>query len=136
MSEVYIDVYTFKIEPGCYSEISKKFKESGIGDEIYDESAGTENPIGIKMKLVQAKGLEEQEGARVTTQLYWKVTDLRSQETATIKQFLYNSTQKIMLHGGRMMGKRTTVQLCAELLRPIMMRRILEEKKGNHYNAE
>ena len=43
------DVYTFKIEPGCYSEISKKFKESAIGDEIYDESAGTENPIGIKI---------------------------------------------------------------------------------------
>ena len=46
------DVYTFKIEPGCYSEILKKFKESVVGDEINDESAGTENPVGVKMKLV------------------------------------------------------------------------------------
>ena len=68
------DVYTFKIEPGCYSEIMKKFKESVIGDEINDESAGTDSPIGVKMKLVEVKGIEEQEGARVTTQFSWKVT--------------------------------------------------------------
>ena len=122
------DVYTFKIKPGCYSEIMKKFKESVIGDEINDESAGTDSPVGVKMKLVEVKGIEEQEGARVTTQFSWKVTDTRTLEVAEIKQFLYHSTQTIMLHGGRMMGKKTTVQLCADLIRPIMTR-IISEKK-------
>ena len=123
------DVYTFKIEPGCYSEIMKKFKESVIGDEINDNSAGTDTPVGIKMKLFEVKGIEEQEGARVTTQFSWKVTDMKSLEVANIKQFLYHSTQTIMLHGGRMMGNRTTVQLCADLLRPIMTRIIADKKK-------
>ena len=53
------DLYTFKIEPGCYSEIAKKMKQSTLGDEINDESVDTENPVGIKMKLTAAQGLED-----------------------------------------------------------------------------
>ena len=99
------DMYTFKIEPGCYSEIVKKFKESGVGDEINDESAGTETPVGVKMKLVAVQGMEEEKGARVQSMLTWDVTDIRSQEKETIQQFLYHTKQTIMLQGGKHMGK-------------------------------
>ena len=44
------DVYSFKIEPGCYSEISKKLRESVVGDELNDDNVASENPVGIKMK--------------------------------------------------------------------------------------
>ena len=47
------DIYSFKIEPGCYSEISKKLRESVVGDELNDENVATESPIGIKMKLME-----------------------------------------------------------------------------------
>ena len=122
------DLYTIRIEPGCYNEIIKKFQSSVIGDEINDESAGSEKPVGIKMKLTDIQGLEENKGARVTTQLTWKVTDLRSQEEMKIQHFLYHSKQTIMLQGGKLMGKKTTGQLCADLIRPIMNRIIVDKR--------
>ena len=103
--EVKEDIITFKIEPGCYSEISKKFKESVIGDEITDESVGTDSPVGVKMKLEETKGMEEQAGAKVNTQLSWKVTDLRSKEVMTVKLHLYHTRQTMMLQGGKRLGE-------------------------------
>ena len=94
------DKYTFKIEPGFYSKVITKFKESGVRDEINDESAGTETPGGVIAKQVAVRGMEEQKGARVQSMLTWDVTDVRS-----------HTIQPIMLQGGKQIGTMTTVHL-------------------------
>ena len=57
------------------------------------------------MKLEETKGMEEQAGAKVKTQLSWKVTDLRSKEIMTVKLHLYHTRQTMMLQGGKRLGE-------------------------------
>ena len=61
--------------------------------------------------------MEEQKGARVQSMITWDVTDVRN-----------HTIQPIMLQGGKQIGIMTTVQLCTQLIGPILNLLISDKK--------